>query len=253
MRQDRVQFGINLRCRTRHSIVGGFIRPPTAAPAFRMRGLAAAWRTCHREAPASQAVADPERRKMRGIEYLPSGSNRRRRAWRRPETGSCPLSRPPRRRFSGASRWCLRSPEGRRRRAAWLRSPHHAYRHGLCKPHRRRLKPGLMQLVPIAARFGVADARDPVQNIRDGVACLDWLVGAFGGDPIPACPSYNAGGYGAAAWARRPVRKRGSTYRRCLPHGTWPGFRAARRPRCRAAAATSTCRGPTARRPASPR
>lgn len=53
---------------------------------------------------------------------------------------------------------------------------------------------GLMQLIPdTAARFGVLDARDPAQNIRGGVAYLDWLMGEFGGDPILALAGYNAG------------------------------------------------------------
>ncbi len=53
---------------------------------------------------------------------------------------------------------------------------------------------GLMQLIPATAeRFGVLDARDPGQNIRGGVAYLDWLMAAFGGDPILALAGYNAG------------------------------------------------------------
>jgi soluble lytic murein transglycosylase-like protein len=51
-----------------------------------------------------------------------------------------------------------------------------------------------MQLIPAtAARFGVTDARDPVQNIRGGVSYLDWLMGEFGGDPVLALAAYNAG------------------------------------------------------------
>lgn len=53
---------------------------------------------------------------------------------------------------------------------------------------------GLMQLIPATARrFGVADASDPVQNIRGGVAYLDWLMGEFGGDPLMVLAAYNAG------------------------------------------------------------
>ncbi|WP_096785025.1 lytic transglycosylase domain-containing protein [Rhodobacter sp. CZR27] len=53
---------------------------------------------------------------------------------------------------------------------------------------------GLMQLIPATAkRFGVADATDPVQNIRGGVAYLDWLMGEFGGDPLMVLAAYNAG------------------------------------------------------------
>ncbi len=36
---------------------------------------------------------------------------------------------------------------------------------------------GLMQLIPATAeRFGVTDSTDPVQNIKGGVAYLDWLM-----------------------------------------------------------------------------
>ena len=53
---------------------------------------------------------------------------------------------------------------------------------------------GLMQLIPdTARRFGVADIRDPAENIRGGVAYLDWLMGEFGGDPVLALAGYNAG------------------------------------------------------------
>ncbi len=53
---------------------------------------------------------------------------------------------------------------------------------------------GLMQLIPATAeRFGIRDARDPAQNIRAGVAYLDWLMGEFGNDPVLALAGYNAG------------------------------------------------------------
>ena len=53
---------------------------------------------------------------------------------------------------------------------------------------------GLMQLIPdTASRFGVADATDPDQNIRGGVAYLDWLLEEFEGDPVLALAGYNAG------------------------------------------------------------
>lgn len=53
---------------------------------------------------------------------------------------------------------------------------------------------GLMQLIPATAeRFGVRDAFDPAQNIRGGVAYLDWLMGEFGGDAVLALAGYNAG------------------------------------------------------------
>ena len=53
---------------------------------------------------------------------------------------------------------------------------------------------GLMQLIPATAeRFGITDARDPAQNIRAGVAYLDWLMEEFGNDPVLALAGYNAG------------------------------------------------------------
>lgn len=53
---------------------------------------------------------------------------------------------------------------------------------------------GLMQLIPAtAARFGVSDAFDPAQNIRGGIAYLDWLLGEFDRDIVLALAGYNAG------------------------------------------------------------
>ncbi|WP_116087130.1 lytic transglycosylase domain-containing protein [Tropicimonas sp. IMCC34011] len=53
---------------------------------------------------------------------------------------------------------------------------------------------GLMQLMPdTATRFGVTDSRDAAQNIRGGVAYLDWLLSEFGRDPLLALAGYNAG------------------------------------------------------------
>jgi hypothetical protein len=53
---------------------------------------------------------------------------------------------------------------------------------------------GLMQLMPATAeRFGVTDRLVAAENIRGGVAYLDWLLGEFGGDPILALAGYNAG------------------------------------------------------------
>ena len=52
---------------------------------------------------------------------------------------------------------------------------------------------GLMQLIPAtAARFQV-DAMDPEQNIKGGIAYLDWLLGEFNGDVALALAAYNAG------------------------------------------------------------
>ena len=53
---------------------------------------------------------------------------------------------------------------------------------------------GLMQLIPATAeRFDVADSTIPSQNIRGGVAYLDWLMREFGSDPVLVLAAYNAG------------------------------------------------------------
>jgi soluble lytic murein transglycosylase-like protein len=53
---------------------------------------------------------------------------------------------------------------------------------------------GLMQLIPgTAARFGVRNILDPVQNIRGGMAYLRWLMARFEGDLTLVSAAYNAG------------------------------------------------------------
>jgi soluble lytic murein transglycosylase-like protein len=53
---------------------------------------------------------------------------------------------------------------------------------------------GLMRLIPsTAARFGVADRADPVQNLHGGMAYLRWLLSFFGGDLRLTLAGYNAG------------------------------------------------------------
>jgi hypothetical protein len=53
---------------------------------------------------------------------------------------------------------------------------------------------GLMQLMPAtAARFGVTNAFQPRENIRGGVAYLDFLLREFNFDPVLAIAAYNAG------------------------------------------------------------
>lgn len=53
---------------------------------------------------------------------------------------------------------------------------------------------GLMQLIPdTAARFGVTDSSNPTQNIKGGVAYLDWLMKEFDRDPLMVLAAYNAG------------------------------------------------------------
>ncbi len=59
---------------------------------------------------------------------------------------------------------------------------------------------GLMQLIPAtASRFGVTDSKDPVQNIKGGVAYLDWLMTNFDRDPLLVIAAYNAGEGAVAA------------------------------------------------------
>ena len=53
---------------------------------------------------------------------------------------------------------------------------------------------GLMQLIPATAeRFGVTDSVDSAQNIKGGVAYLDWLMKEFDRDPLMVLAAYNAG------------------------------------------------------------
>jgi hypothetical protein len=53
---------------------------------------------------------------------------------------------------------------------------------------------GLMQLMPAtAARFGVSDAMVAADNIKGGVAFLDFLMKEFDRDPILVLAGYNAG------------------------------------------------------------
>ncbi|MGX9357028.1 lytic transglycosylase domain-containing protein [Roseobacteraceae bacterium S113] len=53
---------------------------------------------------------------------------------------------------------------------------------------------GLMQLMPATAeRFDVSDALVPADNIRGGVAYLDWLMKTFDRDPLVVLAAYNAG------------------------------------------------------------
>lgn len=53
---------------------------------------------------------------------------------------------------------------------------------------------GLMQLIPAtAARFGVRDVFDPADNLRGGMAYLQWLLRRFDGDVTLALAAYNAG------------------------------------------------------------
>jgi soluble lytic murein transglycosylase-like protein len=59
---------------------------------------------------------------------------------------------------------------------------------------------GLMQLIPATAtRFGVTDAADPVQNIKGGIAYLNFLMNTFNRDPVLVLAAYNAGEGAVAA------------------------------------------------------
>ena len=53
---------------------------------------------------------------------------------------------------------------------------------------------GLMQLIPeTAARFGVTNSWDPIQNIKGGTAYLHWLMRHFDGKVDLVLAAYNAG------------------------------------------------------------
>ncbi|MEE9388573.1 MAG: lytic transglycosylase domain-containing protein [Paracoccaceae bacterium] len=53
---------------------------------------------------------------------------------------------------------------------------------------------GLMQLMPATAeRFGVTNTGDAADNIRGGVAYLNWLMHEFNNDPVFVLAAYNAG------------------------------------------------------------
>jgi soluble lytic murein transglycosylase-like protein len=53
---------------------------------------------------------------------------------------------------------------------------------------------GLMQLIPVTAeRFGVKNSYNPVENLRGGIAYLQWLLAYFKGDVVLVLAAYNAG------------------------------------------------------------
>lgn len=53
---------------------------------------------------------------------------------------------------------------------------------------------GLMQLLPTTAkRFGVSNSWDPIDNMRGGMAYLQWLIQHFQGDVRLVLAAYNAG------------------------------------------------------------
>ncbi len=53
---------------------------------------------------------------------------------------------------------------------------------------------GLMQLIPATAlRFGVKNAYHPLENLKGGLAYLQWLMAYFKGDVALVLAAYNAG------------------------------------------------------------
>ena len=53
---------------------------------------------------------------------------------------------------------------------------------------------GLMQLIPgTAERFGVKNVYNPLQNLKGGLAYLQWLMAYFKGDVALVLAAYNAG------------------------------------------------------------
>jgi hypothetical protein len=83
---------------------------------------------------------------------------------------------------------------------------------------------GLMQLIPATAeRFGVTDSTDPVQNIKGGVAYLDWLMKEFDNDPADGAGRLQRGRRRGArpTAACRPMPRRATMCRRCWRPGRW--------------------------------
>ena len=84
---------------------------------------------------------------------------------------------------------------------------------------------GLMQLIPATAeRFGVKKAFNPVENLKGGLAYLQWLMAHFEGDVALVLAAYNAGEEAVAkhrgippfAETRNYVRRVTSVYKKAI-------------------------------------
>lgn len=85
---------------------------------------------------------------------------------------------------------------------------------------------GLMQLMPgTAARYGVKDSFDPVQNVRGGAAYLRDLLDMFDQDLRLALAGYNAGENAVIKYGRRiPPYSETQNYVRTVLKHMWSGL-----------------------------
>ncbi|HAJ92707.1 MAG TPA: lytic transglycosylase [Gammaproteobacteria bacterium] len=72
---------------------------------------------------------------------------------------------------------------------------------------------GLMQLIPAtAARFGVRDRTNPVQNLHGGMAYVRWLLSFFQGDLKLSLAGYNAGEHAVEKYLGIPPYRETQNY-----------------------------------------
>jgi len=72
---------------------------------------------------------------------------------------------------------------------------------------------GLMQLIPAtAARFGVKDRTNPVQNLHGGMAYVRWLLSFFQGDLKLSLAGYNAGEHAVEKYLGIPPYRETQNY-----------------------------------------
>ena len=72
---------------------------------------------------------------------------------------------------------------------------------------------GLMQLIPsTAARFGVKDRTNPVQNLHGGMAYVRWLLSFFQGDLKLSLAGYNAGEHAVEKYLGIPPYRETQNY-----------------------------------------